>query len=319
MKPDIVIGREDFSKRLSEEIGCRYRAFRHEYHPDGEPCPRILAEYTELEGMKVVLVLRGSQLPEKDKVSRNLHNFSRHIGNIKYVYEAKHLDVLMPYFWLGRQDKNPKKDEDPHVRWNDQGRDVGYEWLVRDFKAQGADRIITFNPHFHREGKEPFYVEGLEIVPLSGVPALARYTKKLYSEELISKDSLLTGPDFGSGSLIEEFAKLVGNDFKILEKGRLDVDQVETKYKIDADGKDIIILDDIFSTLGTIEAAIESIENKGYVYCLAVHGVLPMKGFEKTKDMKRDVRMFVTTDTIDTDYSHTSVIPEIVDFYKRNG
>ena len=315
--PDFVIGREEFSRRLAEDLSCRYREFRHEYHPDGEPAPRIRASYEDIEGSHVVLVLRGSQLPAYVRVSRNLHNFSRHIGNLSYVFKAKKVDVLMPYFWLGRQDKNPKEHDDPLTKERDRGRDVGYEWLARDAKAQGANRIITFNPHFRRE-KGRFEISGLEIVSLSGVPALARYAEQLSAEGLISKDSLLTGPDFSASPLQEEFLEFVKMDLRLLEKKRVDGDFVKIADRIDAGGRDVLILDDIFSTLSTVETAVNSIDNMRNIDCFAVHGVFPEEGFAKSKSLRGKVRRFVTTDTVDCDYSRASVIPEIVEFYKKN-
>lgn len=311
--PDFVIGRDNFSTMLAEKLDCKYRPFRHEYHPDGEPAHKILADYEELGGKHVVLVLRGSQLPDYTRVSRNLHNFSRHIGNLRYIFNVKKLDVLMPYYWMSRQDKNPRTDKDPLVRERDQGRDVGYKWLARDFKAQGADKILTFNPHFQRE-RGIFDVEGIEVVSLSGVPALARYVDRLYQNGLISRDSNITGPDFGSSPLLEEFAGLVNRDFKIIEKKRLDETHTESE-EIDAGGNDVILIDDIFSTVGTMGTAIDNIKNPGYIDCFAVHAVLPKEGFDRLSRLKGKVRRFAATDTIDSDYSKASVIPEVVDFY----
>jgi phosphoribosylpyrophosphate synthetase len=316
--PDFVVGREDFSRRLAEELGCKYRAFRHEYHPDGEPAHRILAEYDELDGKHVVLVLRGSQLPDYTRVSRNLHNFSRHVDNLRYTFGVEKLDVLMPYFWLGRQDKNPRTDGNPLIRERDKGRDVGYKWLLRDMKAHGADRLLTFNPHFHRE-PGTFEEERICIVALSGAQALARYANKLYNDGLISDGCIITGPDFGSGPLVKEFAKLVKRESKMLEKNRLDESTTEPRGNgIDAEGRDILLLDDIFSTLVTIENAAGSVRNPGYIDCFAVHPVLPMEGFERSKALKKRVRRFVGTDSIDSDYSRASVIPEVVEFYKSD-
>jgi phosphoribosylpyrophosphate synthetase len=317
--PDVVIGREAFSRRLAEDLECRYREFRHEYHPDGEPAPRIMADYDTVEDKHVVLVLRGSQLPDYTRISRNMHNFSRHVGNLSYVYGAKTVDVLMPYLWLGRQDKDPKNDDDPMVRERDQGRDVGFEWLARDFKAQGANRIITLNPHFHRNDT-PINIEGLDVIPLSGVPALARYAKKLYKDGLMTDDHCLAGPDLGSDPLLQEFSELTGKDFRLLEKSRTDGEIVRGNSTLDAEGRDVLMIDDIFATLGTIESGIDNIENCGNVDCFGVHGVFPREGFDRANILKRkNVRRFVTTDTIDTDYSKASVIPEIVDFYRNNG
>ena len=88
------------------------------------------------------------------------------------------------------------------------------------------------------------------------------------------------------------------------------------KCNIDIKGQDVLILDDIFATLSTIETAINCLENCGHIDCFAVHGVFPEAGFARSKRLNNVVRRFVTTDTIDCDYTRASVIPEIVEFYK---
>ena len=316
---DFVIGREDFSRRLSEELGCKYRAFRHQYHPDGEPTPRILADYGEIDGKHLVLVLRGKEIPDYTRVSRNLHNFSRHIDNLKYVFRAGAVDVLMPYCWLARSDKNPRTDADPLVRERDQGCDVGYEWLARDFKAHGANRIITFNPHFNRGKLGSFKVEGIEFIALSGIPALVRYAKRLYDDRLLKDDLLVVGPDFKSNHLVEDFVNGFGGTSKILDKSRLSPDYSEGgKEKVDARGRGVIILDDIFSTGGTVENTVDRIENSSGKSCFVIHGVFPESGFQRAQSLvKGKLRRIVATDTIESSYSASSVIPEVVEFYRK--
>lgn len=318
---DFVIGRENFSRRLAEDLGCRYREFKHEYHPDGDPKPRIAATYDEIGGKHVVLVLRGQQLPDYTRVSRNLHNFSRHIGNLAHVFEANRVDVLLPYYWLGRSDKNPKTDTDPLIRERDAGCDVGFEWLARDFKTQGASRIITFNPHFRRNGYGSFEVEGMECIALSGIPALVRYTEKLYREGLIGKDVNVVGPDGNSNSLVEEFTSKFGKNGGILPKKRMQGDYVQREGKevLDAEGSEVIVLDDIFSTGNTNESAADRIINSKGIDCFSIHGVFPDEGFRRAANLtKGRFRRIVATDTIESDYSKASVIPEVVGFYTKD-
>jgi len=376
---DFVVGRDDFSRMLSEGLGCKYRPFDHDYHPDGEPCPIIKADYNDIKGSHVVLVLRGEQLPDYTRVSRNLHNFSRHTGNLAYIFEAGQVDVLMPYCWLGRSDKNPKTDEDALVRERDQGRDVGYMWLARAFKAQGANRIITFNPHFRRDKKGPFLVKwnphltdrengiidrlrnngdadallrqiptdyrqnaenlikmyldcvdelleemnSMEFVGLSGVPALARHSKKLYDQEVLGNNLTVMGPDLSSSSLAEELSAELDTEFGgVINKKRMGGDYVRRDdKKIDVDGSEVLMVDDIYATGGTSETGRDNIVGDSGVDFLAVHGVFPEEGLKRAASLlKGKFRRIVTTDTIHSKHSKytASVIPEIVKFYEEN-
>ncbi|MDI6720750.1 MAG: phosphoribosyltransferase family protein [Candidatus Aenigmarchaeota archaeon] len=321
--PDFVIGREDFSRSLAQELGCEYREFRHLYYLDGEPNPKISAKYEEIGGRDVILVLRGSQRSEYNKVARNLHNFERHIGNLHRVFRAGSIDVIMPYFWLGRQDHNPRTDSDPNVRERDYGKDIGYESLAITFKAQGAHRIITITPHFYRQKGTIKAADIIDVISLSGTSALARYAKELIDEGSLSRDALLIGPDLNSNLILSEFSGLMRHEmntdsFKTNDKKRLDDQSVRHNKKINTEGRDVLIVDDIISTAGTLESEIDNLENHGYVDCFAIHGVLPEKGHDRTKAMLgKKVRRFITTDTVDCDYSRASVIPEIVEFYRK--
>ncbi len=310
---DFVVGNDGFGSSLAASLGCGFVQFREEHYPDEEPCPQIVADYGDIEGKEVVLALRTAQKPTKEKIALYLHSYQRALGSLtdEELYNAKAVDVLLPYFLLGRQDHNPKTDRDEDVRTRDRGKDVGYRNIVRTFKGLGARKIITFNPHFFRQ-EGLTRVCGMEIVSLSGAHALGRYFKGR-----VDADTIVLSPDVRGNVLSEQLAKVLGLKPGSLKKKRIDGIRVETKDVYDASGLNVIFVDDIISTAGTLKKAIDSLYNADEVVVSCVHPVLPQTGYDRLVELKNSgaVKNIVATDTLDSDFSKTSVIPEVVKYY----
>ena len=130
-KPDIIVGNDMFGVMIKDalEMGDKgYVSFRREYHPDGSPAPRVDMNYTlkgydDFSGKKVLTVYRRRQLPNRDTVARHLVNYPRLVFNLTDpdTFGAGEIDVLYPYWLCGRQDHNPRTDEDEAVRIRDRG------------------------------------------------------------------------------------------------------------------------------------------------------------------------------------------------------
>jgi len=315
---DFVIGNDCFGKILAEALGCEYATFNEECYPDGEPYPRIMkgtevADYEEFEKKNVVFAPRTVQKQTKESITSHLHYTQRILGALtdKELYNAANVDLVFPYFLFGRHG-NPKTDEDEELRIRDKGKDVGYRTLIRTFKGLGAKRIFTFDPHFFRkEGSTK--ICDMEVVCLSGVHALGRYL-----ENKVGVYGYVISPDMGSSYLSNHLAWILDLDCFYLRKKRVSETEVESKEIYDAEGFDVIIADDIISTVGTIEKAVENIRNAGSVTVACVHPVLPEKGYKKLGELIESGKIteVVATDTINSDFSKTSVIPELVEALK---
>lgn len=308
--PDFVIGNDDFGKNLALAIGCEYREFREEYYPDGEPCPRIMADYGEIKGRDLILAPRMTQKPTKEKVTCYLHNSERVLGALtcEELYDANTVDLVFPYFCLGRQDHNPKTESVEEIRKRDMGKDIGYKTVLRTFGGLGTKRVITFDPHFFRHDGS-FTAYDMEIFCLSGVHALARYF-----ENKISGNTAVISPDMGASDLSGRLAYALGLKSASLTKKRISESCVESKEVYDANGSDMIVVDDIISTAGTLEKAIGNLHNTGSIVVACIHPVLPQKGYDRLIGLKNDGKIndIVATDTISSDFSKASVVPEIV-------
>jgi phosphoribosylpyrophosphate synthetase len=324
---EFVLGHDDFGKKLAEGLGCEYREFRDEYYPDGEPCPRILADYEELLDRDVLVAARLKSPMTTFGILSYLHALNRITNSLtdKLLYSARSVDVLLPYFVLGRQDHNPRSDRSEVVRNRDKGKDVGYRNIFKDLEARVVRRILTFTPHFDRSGEgSQVYREigrGIEVYRLPGVNALARYFK-----DRVSPEAVVINPDMAAGKLAVEFARLTGTKFKYgLDKKRKTDIEVEFEGKLDAEGSDVVVVDDIASSGSTLVGAMNSLENAGTIYLAVVHPVLPEmatpdKGYLLIKNLlgERRIGDFVATDTIDSEFSKASIIQDVANYYKTH-
>ncbi len=316
---------DGFGRELAARLGLECREFREEFYPDGEPCPRILADYQELEDRDVLVVARLRSPMTTPGILSCLHDLDRVTFNLtdKLLYNARNVDVVLPYFLLGRQDHNPRTDPSEKVRTRDKGRDVGYRNVLKDLEVRGVRRILTFSPHFDRYGEgSRLYEEagrGIEVYRIPGINALARHFKGK-----LSADAIAINPDMTSGKMAEQFARLTGVTFMHgLDKKRVTDQDVEFTGTLDAEGRDVLIVDDIASAGSTILGAMKSLVNVREMDMAIVHAVLPDmpasdKGYRLIKKLlaEKKIREFVATDTVDSEFSKASVIDDIVNFYR---
>lgn len=311
---DFLIGANvnGFEKTLAEKLNCEYKRFIEEYYPDGEPCPRILAEYSELEDKNIAVVARFKYPNTPENLALYLHNILRVISNLsdENLYNVKSIDLILPYFVLGRQDHNPRLDMSNAVRLRDKGKDVGYKTLVRMFKGCGVRRIITFNPHFHiSEGT--LRVEGIEIVILSGIATIGNY----YQTKIDRKTIILARDEKAEG-LARQLSSMLNLEQAVLKKTRLSEKDVEYKSYYNAEGKNILIIDDLTTGAG-LPATLNAIKNPGEIYFSVIHATLSSEGYKiLTNMLKREIiKEFVATNTTLSPFSKVDIIPELAKLY----
>jgi len=316
---------DEFGRILAERLDLECREFREEFYPDGEPCPRILADYQELEDRDVLVVARLGSPMTTTGILSCLHDLDRVTFNLtdKLLYNARNVEVVLPYFLLGRQDHNSRTDPSEKIRVRDKGKDVGYRNVLKNLEARGVRRILTFSPHFDRYGEgSRLYEEagrGIEVYRIPGINALARYFKGR-----LGADAIAINPDMTSGKMAEQFARLTGVTFMHgLDKKRVTDQDVEFTGTLDAEGRDVLIVDDIASAGSTILGAMKSLVNVREMDMAIIHAVLPDmptsdKGYRLIKKLlaEKKIREFVATDTVDSEFSKASVIDDIVNFYR---
>lgn len=192
---------------------------------------------------------------------------------------AGRVNAVVPYYGYARQDRKTKAREP-----------ITAKLVANLFTTAGADRVITMDLHAAQ-------IQGYFDIPvdhLSGVPILAEYFKDVVDEETV-----VVSPDLGGVTRARSFANLLDLPIAIIEKRRPKANVSEVMNVIgDIDGKNVVIIDDIIDTAGTIAKAASVLKNFGAkkVYGCATHGVLSGPAIERIRDS--ELEKFIITDTI---------------------
>jgi ribose-phosphate pyrophosphokinase len=209
--------------------------------------------------------------------------------------EAKSLTVVTPYFGYARQDKRFKP-----------GEPITARALAKCVKA---DRVFTINIH----DRSVLKYFPCPAVDLNAAPELGNYIDGM---EL--KDTTILAPDDGALNLVRSAAEPRNLHYDYLEKTRLSGEEVKIAPKnLDITGSDVVIMDDIISTGGTIAEAIKLLKAQGVrdVYVACVHGVFVHNAYLKLYDA--GVKDILATDTLEKAISKVSVASVIANTIRK--
>lgn len=194
---------------------------------------------------------------------------------------AKRINAVIPYYGYARQDRKAK------------GREPITAKLVADMlTVAGADRVVTIDLHADQ-------IQGFFNIPvdhLSGMQKLADYFEEKIQDP---EEFIVVSPDLGGVKRARKFAHLLKLNIAIIEKRRPKDNEAEVMNIIgNVNGKNVVLVDDMIDTGGTIcNAANALIENGAKkVYGAATHGVLSDNAIQRIQDSKMEE--FVITDTI---------------------
>ena len=200
---------------------------------------------------------------------------------------AKYVTVVIPYFGYARQDRKDK----PRVS-------IAAKLVANLISAAGADRIVTCDLHAGQ-------IQGFFDIPLDhlhGIGIFVPYIKKLNLEPLFA------APDVGGVSRARSFAEKFNADMVICDKHRKRANEIASMQVIgDVKGRDVILVDDLIDTGGTLCKAAELLLEKGATSVRAVctHGLLSGKAVENID--KSVLEELIITDTIQQTKSHPKI------------
>jgi ribose-phosphate pyrophosphokinase len=170
----------------------------------------------------------------------------------------------MPYFGLARQDRKDK----PRVA-------IGAKLVANLLTAAGVDRVITMDLHAEQ-------IQGFFEVPVDHLYASTIFVP--YLKEMNIENLVIAAPDTGGTKRANSYAKLLGCDLAICYKQRKVANQIESMTVIgDVKGKNVVIIDDMCDTAGTLCKAAEMMMLNGALSVRAVctHPVLSGKAYER--------------------------------------
>ena len=201
-----------------------------------------------------------------DPVNNNLMELLITLDALKRA-SAGRINVVIPYYGYARQDRKAK------------ARDPITAKLVADLlETAGANRIITMDLHAAQ-------IQGYFNVPvdhLLGAPILTKYFMNLNLE-----DAVVVSPDLGSVTRARAMAEPMDVPIAIVDKRRPRPNVSEIMNIIgDIEDKNVILLDDMIDTAGTITNAANAMKEMGAkkVYACATHGVLSGKAIERIEE-----------------------------------
>lgn len=261
------------SRYLAEKIASTYGkplgSVTHQRFADGE----LSVSYDEsVRGYDVFLI--QSTFPNAD----NLMELLLMVDAARRA-SAAYVTVVVPYFGYARQDRKDK----PRVA-------IAAKLVANLLSAAGADRLMTCDLHAGQiQGFFDFPVDHLD-----GAAIFIPYLKSLKLESLI-----FASPDVGGVGRARSFAKYMEVDLVVCDKHRKRANEIASMQLIgDVEGANVVLVDDLVDTGGTICRAAEIIMQHGAksVRAICTHPILSGKAYENIENSV--LEEMVVTDSI---------------------
>ncbi len=293
-------------EKIAEELSCPKVEFEKEIFPDGEFKIRLKGNVKDAE---VIIVQSGYPGPNESMFEVFfVINVARYLG-------AKKITLVLPYLPYARQDiRFIKPGKEEHTE------SLSSEVIATLIKAFDVSRLVTVDMHSKRicpvvEGSYDFF--GVRAYNVSASDIIAEYVKKMRAQ------LLLVATDEGAMKRVQFASEKTGLDYVVLKKKRISATVVqflnieEVREKVT--GKDVLLLDDIISTGGTMITAANELRNLGAgdVFFGATHGTFNEMTLNSLEQSLAGInrlgaeKALVIADTIQTKATKISVAKKI--------
>ena len=192
---------------------------------------------------------------------------------------ARRIVAIIPYFGLARQDRKDK----PRVP-------IGAKLSANMLTAAGVNRIMTMDLHADQ-------IQGFFEVPVDHLFASTIFIP--YIQSLNLPNLTMASPDMGGTKRANAYAKFLQAEVAVCYKQRKKANVIEDMFLIgDVAGRDVIIVDDMVDTAGTLAKAADIMIENGAtsVRAIATHAILSGKAYERIQNSK--LTELIVTDTI---------------------
>jgi len=193
---------------------------------------------------------------------------------------AKNIVAVLPYFGFARQDRKDK----PRVA-------IGSKLVANMLTAAGVTRIMTMDLHADQ-------IQGFFEVPVDHLYASTIFLPYI-KEHFDLKNVVMAAPDTGGTKRANAYAKHFDLELAICYKQRRVANEVHDMLVIgDVEGKDVLLVDDIIDTAGTLTKAADLMKAKGAksVRALCTHPILSGPAYERLENS--ELSELIVTDTI---------------------
>jgi len=244
----------DLARRICAYIGIELGRARTELFPDGEVIVRV---EEDVRGRDCYIVQ-----PTCHPVNAHYCELFIFIDVLRRA-SARTVTAVIPYFGYARQDRK------------DQGRvPITAKLFANLLERAGADRVVTVDLHAAQ-------VQGFFDVPVDHLNAVPVFTKWFRSLGLARP--LFVSPDVGNVKRAQRYASELGGDLCIIDKRRTGT-MAEAVHLIgDVEGKDVLMVDDMITTAGTMTEAVRILREHGVrqIYMSATHAVFAPPAMER--------------------------------------
>jgi ribose-phosphate pyrophosphokinase len=198
------------------------------------------------------------------------------------------INAVIPYFGYARQDRKAA----PRVP-------ISAKLVADMLETAGVQRVITIDLHAAQ-------IQGFFNIPVDHLVGATLFVK--YIQEKNLKNPIIASPDVGGVARARSYAEKLGYDLVIVDKKREKANESEVMNIIgDVKGCDVIILDDMVDTAGTLTKAANALKAKGATSVMAccTHGVLSGPAYDRLTNS--DLDELVITDTIPLKKPHDKI------------
>ena len=257
------------SKKIAKHFGTELGNVNFSHYSDGEFQPSF---EESVRGARLFII--GSTQPN----SENLMELLLMIDAAKRS-SARHITAVIPYFGWARQDRKDK----PRVP-------IGAKLIANLIEAAGATRLITMDLHADQ-------IQGFFEKPVDHLYASTIFIPHI---QLLNLDELtIASPDMGGSKRAYAYSRFLKSNVVICYKQRKKANVVSHMELIgEVEGKNVIIVDDMVDTAGTLTKAADLMVQRGAksVRAICTHGILSGNAYENIAKSK--LKELIVTDSI---------------------
>lgn len=269
----------EFAKKVAAILGKELAEVEVKRFSDGE----INVNIAESVRGKDVFIIQPTCAPAND----NLMELLIIVDALKRS-SAGTINAVIPYFGYARQDRKAA----PRVP-------ISAKLVADMLETAGVQRVITIDLHAAQ-------IQGFFNIPVDHLIGASLFVD--YIKEKNLPNPIIASPDVGGVARARSYAEKLGYDLVIVDKKREKANESEVMNIIgEVEGRDVIILDDMVDTAGTLTKAADVLKSKGATSVMAccTHGVLSGPAYDRISKSALDE--LVITDTIPPKASHDKI------------
>ena len=267
----------ELAKNIAKEMGLHLCEAQVNTFPDGESFVQI---QESIRGEDVFIVQ-----PTCPPTNHNLMELLVMVDAVRRA-SPERITAVMPFYGYARQDRKDK----PRVP-------ITSKLVANLLTAAGVNRVLTMDLHAAQ-------IQGFFEIPvdhLHSVPVLVKHLKANYVKDM--NNLVVVSPDIGGVKNAKSYANILGTELAIVAKQRISATEVNAHAVIgDVNGKDVLMVDDMTESGGTLCAAAEVLKQHGAarIFAAVSHGVLNEKA--RTRLANSPIERLLCSDSVPMAY-----------------